>query len=119
MIENHNFSKKSRELSQKAKSGNDKAKTELMIHELEAIQTYSTDFNSLFPAMSNVEFVYALVGAKKCVENMLKTLFEHNPILKIHVNILDATFDEAVETESVMTDATKLAEMMKGTGNDG
>ena len=72
MIENHNFSKKSYEISQRAKSGNYKAKTELTIHELEAVQTYSTDFNRLFPAMSNVEFVYALVGAKKCVENMLK-----------------------------------------------
>lgn len=118
MIENHNFAKKSYELIQKTKSGSDKAGGELLKHEIEAIQTYSMDFNKLFPAMSNVEFTYALVGAKKCVENMLKTLLEHNPEIKNLVSFLDANFDKVVKAGSVMIDETTVAEMIKGAGND-
>lgn len=119
MIENHNFSKKSYELLQKVKSGSDKAGNELIDRDMKAIQTYSMDFNRLFPAMSNMDFIYALIGAKKCVENMLKTLLEQNPELMLHVKLLEAAFDETTKTESVMIDAQKVAEMMKGTGNDG
>lgn len=52
---------------------------------------------------------------------MLKALLEHehNPKLMIHVSLLEAAFDEATKTETLMIDASKLAKMMKGAGNDG
>lgn len=64
MIEDHNFSKESYELIQKVKSGSDRAKSELLKHEIEAIKTYSKEFNNLFPAMSNVSLSMLLLALR-------------------------------------------------------